>query len=272
MILALRQTAQLSAYVDGVSLIGPGLTGWPVAEPILRGLAPYQAEATVLPIPVKLPPAERRRAGRIIKLAIALGSEAACAADLDPKTLLCVFASSSGDGENCHEICQTLASGDRLLSPTRFHHSVHNVPAGYWSIAMNAMVASTAVSAHDGSFSVGLLEALTQVTVFGQPALLVAYDTGYPSPLNEKRPIPDALGVALALSPIRGPRSLAQIGACLSDGAADRLDNSQLEALRTQAPAGRALPLLVRLARREAGTTRIDYLAPTTLAVEVSPC
>jgi len=265
-------SARLCAFVGGVSLIGPGLGGWPGAEQVLRGLAPYRAEATVLPIPMNLPPAERRRAGRIIKLAIALGSEAAGAADLDPRTLLSVFASSGGDGENCHEICQTLASGDRLLSPTRFHHSVHNVPAGYWSIAMNAMVASTAVSAYDESFSVGLLEALTQVTVYSQPVLLVAYDTGYPPPLNQKRPIPDALGVALALTPSRGPHSLARITAGLSEGVADRLENPQLETLRTLAPAGRALPLLVRIARRDAGTTHIDYLAPGTLAIEVSPC
>mgnify|MGYP002075717815 CR=1 FL=1 len=37
-------------------------------------------------------------------------------------------------------LCQKIgvsvfASDDRLISPTRFHNSVHNAPSGYWSIA-----------------------------------------------------------------------------------------------------------------------------------------
>ena len=91
-----------------------------------------------------------------------------------------MFSSSAGDGNNCHEICQALASNDRQISPTRFHNSVHNAPSGYWSIASGAMATSSVVCAYDASFGAGLLEALAQVVADGTRCVLVSYDTDYP--------------------------------------------------------------------------------------------
>jgi len=83
--------------------------------------------------------------------------------------------------------CKTLASDDRSISPTRFHNSVHNAPAGYWGIASGAMTPATVLCAHDASFGAGLLEALTQLAVDGSlgfergGTLLIAYDMPIPS-------------------------------------------------------------------------------------------
>lgn len=261
----------LISYINGVSFIGPGIRDWRTAEHIFSGLNPYIPGATELPAPMSLPAPERRRAGRAIKLAISLGMEASAQAALDPKTVLTVFSSSGGDGENCDAICRTLAS-DRQLSPTRFHHSVHNVPAGYWSIATGAMAASTTLCAHDASFAAGLLEAMTQVTTSAAPVLLIAYDTPYPPPLNDKRPIRHVLGIALALDKLPGPRSIAKISAQLGDSPVDRLNNSILDDLRSGAPAGGGLSLLVRLARRHWGSVHLEYFDKTTLTVSVNSC
>ena len=64
----------------------------------------------MLPPPEGLPPAERRRTGAVVKLALAVGLEATRQAGAIPRELPAVFTSSGGDGENCHEICQVLAS------------------------------------------------------------------------------------------------------------------------------------------------------------------
>ena len=101
----------------------------------------------------------------MVKLALAAGLEATRQAGADPAQLPAIFTSSGGDGQNCHEICQALASAERQLSPTRFHNSVHNAAAGYWSIATGATPASNALCAYDASFAAGLLEALTQVAI-----------------------------------------------------------------------------------------------------------
>ena len=203
-----RRPPVLTAWVRGVGLLGPGLSDWASGAPVLAGDAPYQPSATVLPVPQALPPAERRRTGATVKLAIGVAQQAVAAAAIDPAQLTAVFASSGGDGSICHEICETLATDDRQISPTRFHNSVHNAAAGYWSIATGATAACSAICAYDASFAAGLLEALTQIAVSGAPVLLVAYETPYPEPLHAKRPLPDAFGVALVLTPAAEAASL----------------------------------------------------------------
>jgi hypothetical protein len=149
---------------------------------------------------------------------------------------------------------------------------VHNVAAGYWSIAAGATAAANVLCAYDASFGAGLVEALTQVAVERTPLMVLAYDTQYPEPLNAKRPIPDAFGVALVLAPDARGTSLAKLTAMLSDSGAERMSEPQLEAMRASIPAARSLPLLRKLARRESGRVTLDYLRHARLALEVEPC
>jgi len=262
----------LDAYIEGIGLLGPGLSNWPGGQAILCGQQLYQTQKTVLPSPALLPAAERRRSSAIVKLTLAAGLEAIAAAGLDAAGIPSVFSSSSGDGENCHAICEMLASNDRRISPTRFHNSVHNAAAGYWSIATGAMTSSSVLSAFDASFGAGLLEALTQVVTDNTRSLLLACDTPYPEPLQSARAMPDALGIALILAPLRGERALAKISVSLTDASADTLDDALLEKLRTAIPAARGLPLLRALALRKNTRVVLDYLDNTRLAVTVVPC
>lgn len=260
----------LHAYIDGIGLLGPGLNGWPSSSAVLRGGQAYQSQKTVLPAPASLPPAERRRCGAIVKLSLAVGYEAADGCDLT--ALPTVFAASGGDGGNCHEICAMLASQDRQISPTRFHNSVHNAAAGYWSIAAGATASSSVLCAYDASFGAGLLEAMTQVAADRSRTLLIACDTTYPEPLRKARPIPDEFGVGLLLSPHRTAVSLARMSIAFSTGMPERLHDAGLESLRIAIPAARSLPILRFIARGESGKTVIDYLEGCSLAVEVESC
>ncbi|MGD7126591.1 beta-ketoacyl synthase chain length factor, partial [Ralstonia pseudosolanacearum] len=212
--------------------------------------------------------AQDRAAGALL-VALAVGLEAVAASGRDAATLATVFAASGGDSQNCHAICETLAGEDRQLSPTRFHNSVHNAPAGYWSIATRAMAPSNVLCAYDGSFVAGLLESLCQVTVDAVPTLLIAFDTDYPEPLRAVRPIPDAFGVALVLAPEAGPHTLARIDARLTDAPATPLASPEFEPLRAGNPAARALPLLEALAARRPASVVLDYLPDTRLHVDI---
>ena len=262
---------RLSAYIGGIGILGPGLDNWSHAAAVLSQRQHYQAAATVLPAPAILPAAERRRTGRVVKLALAVAQEAVLHADADPKQLPSVFASSGSDGYNCHEICQALALSTREVSPTRFSNSVHNVASGYWSIATGSMAESNVLCAFDASFAAGLLDALAQTGVDRQSVLFVAYDTEYPQPLHAKRPIPDAFGVAMVLTPERGPRSLSRIETTLTDEAGDRMADAEMEALRRTIPAARSLPLLKLLAAGASGRAILEYLE-TCVAVQIEPC
>ena len=276
----------LSALIESVGLIGPGFANWPDAQAILAGRVPYEAARTVVPAPASLPSAERRRTGMGVKLALAVGHEAVSASGRDAASLATVFSASGGDGQNCHAICETLASDDRKLSPTRFHNSVHNAPAGYWSIATRAMAPSNVLCAYDGSFAAGLLESLCQVAVDGVPTLLIVFDTDYPAPMRDVRPIPDAFGVALLLSPLQGvgvgagaavgapmragTGTLAHINARLTDAPATVLAAAEFEQMRRSNPAARALPLLDALARQRSANVVLDYLEDVQLQLDIA--
>jgi Beta-ketoacyl synthase, N-terminal domain len=262
----------VAAYVDGIGVLGPGLSGWPETAAILSGRRPYTSAPTVLPTPSTLPAAERRRTGRVVKVALGVALEATAAAAADAMLLPSVFSSSGSDGHICHEICEALSLPAREVSPTRFSNSVHNAPAGYWSIATGAMTEANALCAFDASFAAGLLDAMTQVNVDRRAVLLVAYDTEYPPPLHAKRPIPDAFGIALVLSPRLTPQSLARLEVALTDEAFDTMREPQLEALRASIPAARGLPLLEMLALQGTGRTIIEYLDITRAGVRIEPC
>ena len=262
-------TVPLTASLQGIGVLGPGLHNWDSTAAIFRNERRYEPAATLLPAPASLPPAERRRAGRIVKLALAVGEEAVTQARADARNLPTVFSSSGGDGDNCTEICLTLASEDRQISPTRFHNSVHNAAAGYWSIGHDCRRASTSLCAADASFGAGLLEALAQLASGAEAVLALAYDADYPQPLLAHRGIPDALGIALLLSPPGQPQALAQLQLELTTQAPTSLQNAQLESLRRMIPAARGLPLLECLARGGAGSVTIDYLDGTRLAIGV---
>ena len=262
----------LRACIEGIGVLGPGFPDWPAAARVLSGGAPWEAAATVLPPPASLPSAERRRTGNVVRLTLALGFEAARSAGINPAKVPAVFASSGGDGQNCHEICETLASAARELSPTRFHNSVHNAPAGYWGIATGCTAAANSLCAYDASFGAGLIEALCLVAIERTRVLLIAYDTSYPEPMRSVRPIPDAFGVALSLAPGASDAAHAQLELAWSEDAADRMADPALERLRSSIPAARSLPLLAQLAQARPGRVVIDYLDDRRIALEVSPC
>lgn len=263
---------RLSACIEGVGLLGPGISDWQQGARILRGEVPYASAPTVVPAPERLSGAERRRTGTIVRLALALGLEATANAAADPAVLPAVFSSSGGDGANCHEICQVLASSERALSPTRFHNSVHNAASGYWGIATGATPACNALCAFDASFGAGLLEALIQVQIERTAVLLIAYDASYPEPLFARRPIPDAFGVALVLSPVAGPKTLGRLIVVPGSAPAERMGQPALEVLRASIPAARSLPFLARLAQGATQGVVIDYLEPNSLALSIEPC
>ncbi len=258
-----ERTAPLLAWIEGIGVRGPGLGGWPATHDVLAGRAPYEAASTVLIAPPLLPPAERRRVGKGVKVALEVGLEAVAHSGRDATTLASVFASSSGDGDNCDAICRALAT-DRLISPTRFHNSVHNAPSGYWGIAAQSMAFSTSLCAFDASFAAGLMDAITQLSCGADAVLLVAYDAPYPEPLHTARPTPDAFGVALVLAREPGAKALARIEIAASSSTSasapsstsatgakpvTRMHDAALEACRAQIPAARALPLLAAIAR-----------------------
>ena len=251
-------TTAIAFDLLGIGLIGPGLPSWSEAQAVFERRAAYQPATTVVPAPQRLPAAERRRAGAAVKVALSVADAACADAGHDPAALATVFTSSTGDGANCHALCETLAhppGPDRLVSPTRFTNSVHNAAAGYWHIAVGSRQPSSSVCAHDDSFGAGLIAALAQLPGLATPLLLVASDSPYPEPLHATRPLPDAMGVGLVIAAPGTPGAMARLAASLqrlpSRAELTPCRDAALEKLRRRIPAARVLPLLEAIARRQ---------------------
>jgi hypothetical protein len=81
-------------------------------------------------------------------------------------------------------MCRTLAETPDQLSPMRFHNSVHNAAAGYWSIGAGVRGDVTALSGASDSLVTGLIEAASRVAADRRPVLLVIYDTIADGPMR----------------------------------------------------------------------------------------
>lgn len=257
----------MRVLIRAVGIFGPGLPDWHSSVPVLLGQTPY-LPAPVQPPPIEaLPPAERRRTGAPIRLALFTGLQALANSGLSASEVITVFGSSGGDGQVIHEICVALAADAREVSPTRFHNSVHNAPAGYWGIATRAHAASTSLCAFDWSFAACLLEGCAQVVIAAQPVLVVSYDVPYPEPLHLARPLQSTLGVAFVLSPSddanKGTTLEVEVDPVSRDATIMR--DPALEKLRCSNPSGRALPLLEAVASGAQREIALEYLDGTLM-------
>ncbi|WP_295856149.1 beta-ketoacyl synthase chain length factor [uncultured Xylophilus sp.] len=254
--------------VLGIGVIGPGLPDWATARATLGAPGRWADAPVVAPAPARLPPAERRRSGAIVKFSLAVAEQAVAMAGVDPRTLATVFSASSGDGANCDALCAALALPDRVVSPTRFTNSVHNAPAGYWHIGCASRAPSTSLCGYDASFGAGLLEAASQALRWRRPVLLVSADVPYPEPLHGRRPLVAPFGAALLLSPEPHPGAPVlrfDTGRFRPDACAD----AGLEALRTGVPAARSLPLLQALAAGGSGQVTLALAGELALRLQL---
>ncbi|RDZ26375.1 beta-ketoacyl synthase chain length factor [Lysobacter silvisoli] len=205
--------------IAGIAYWSRGLPSWAAARDYALG-GEAVADAPARPSPQLLPANERRRAPETVAVALDVALAACQAADRDPAELPSVFASAHGDMAITDYMCQTLAADPRALSPIRFHNSVHNAAAGYWTIGAGCMRAATAICAERASFAQGLIEALAQLAEGSEAVLLVGYDGPSAGPLSAITPSEDLLGGALLLSRAANT-SAPRLRARLDEGAAD---------------------------------------------------
>ena len=253
-------------FVDAVSFWSPTLPAWAAARAAFRGEAEPLAAPARRPAPELLAPAERRRVPDSVALALEVAAAAVRDSGLDAAILPSVFTSAHGDLAVNDYMCSTLAAQPTLISPTKFHNSVHNAAAGYWTIATGCREASTALTAFDASFGAGLLEAASQCAAEARPVLLVAFDIEASGALATVTKSAGLLACAFVLSPAPSAASVGGFEWSLASGrsAVAPLASAAARALGGNAMAG-ALPFLEALAAAEAGTS------PRSLALPLGP-
>jgi len=289
-----RPALQPPVFIDAIAWWSEEWADWEQAAQALRSSSAADEEAVggridnrmaaaadaslqpVRPSPKLLHANERRRAPDAVLLALQVASSAAAASTLDAARLLSVFSSAHGDLPTTDAMCRSLAADPTLLSPTRFHHSVHNAASGYWSMASGSHGASTALAARQHSFALGWIEAAALCAVEQAPVLLVAFDTEAVGPLASVNSNQGLLAVALVLSPRRGPSSAWSVAWGLDDSTAD-LHTTPLPSCVSQArwrhnPTAAALPLFMALAAAKACRLKLTTTGARPLILQLSPC
>lgn len=195
-------------YLEGFSLWTPRMPGWDIARGVIRGERDAEQQPARRPSTTLLPPTERRRIPDTVAIALEVAAKACEMSKRDPSQLPSVFASGHGDTPISDYMCSTLASTPSLISPTKFHNSVHNAAAGYWTIAVRSLAPYTALSAHENTFAAGLLEAAMQAACDETPVLFVAYDIEAVGPLAAMSRCSGLFGMGLVISPAASESSV----------------------------------------------------------------
>ncbi|HJP97545.1 MAG TPA: beta-ketoacyl synthase chain length factor [Rhodanobacteraceae bacterium] len=261
-----------SVAVTGIGAWMRGAPDWLALRGVLRGEhgladgAPAKAGAEVLPA------AERRRAPDSVRLAAEVAMQACRMAQQGPAELPCIFASTHGEVAITDYVCESLARAPLELSPTKFHNSVLNAPAGYWTIATACTAASSAVTAHHRSFAAGLLEAVAYGTAEDVPVLFASCDIASIGPLAEMTRTNIAFGVALVLSPATTPGARLRWSLRHRDAAALPPPALALQAVAGDNPTNaHALALLAALAGRKTVELALPLSSGLSLEMEITP-
>jgi len=145
-----------------------------------------------------LPGLQRRRCDALSRtmLEVAHG----CCPEPLLSEVACVFATRHGPFSTTVAMLQDLATGSPL-SPARFTHSVHNAPAGLFSIWAHNPRASSSLAGGAETFAHGFLEAAALLHREPErPVLFVTADESPPEPFDSiADPGAGAYGVALLL-------------------------------------------------------------------------
>lgn len=259
--------------IESVGLCAPGVADWRTASAMLATGASLTLGAVPRLTAAALPPTERRRANGASRWALEAAADAVRElAPADVASLATVFASADGDGEVLCTVLRDLAQDKVLLSPTTFHNSVFNAPAGYWSLAAKAPAASTTICAADATVAQGLVEATTQVATTRAPVLLVAYDLPFPAgaPIGTRVVAPFAC--ALRLAPVDAGRAAHGRIVSMTVEAGGGGDAAALvDAAFASNAAACALPLLAAIARGRAALVCLPWLDGDRLEVRWTP-
>lgn len=223
--------------------------------------------------PELIPPRERRRAPQLVKMAVEVMHQACNMADLPPDDVAVVFSSMMGDMQITDYMCTVLASSPAMVSPTRFHNSVHNAAPGYWSIATGAFSPTTAISACSYTPSMALLEACVQAAEEDTAVLCVTQEVAAPPQLKEICPSEEPFSAALLLAPegfCAAPLAVLQFE--IREGEADWPNMPAGFAAFESNPSARLLPLLETFARDGTADAHLPITPTQHIAVRIEPC
>ena len=201
----------------------------------------------------------RRRTSLATRMAITVAKNSCIKASVQTSNLPSVFASLGGEIQITDNLLRSL-NDDTELSPTQFLNSVHNTTAGYWGILNQCQAPTTALSAADDTFAMGLMEVCVQLQSYGGDCLLVCYDEIWPQYLA-----PPKGRIAFACSLVLSSKAdgaLASFTMPQIDCSTSVSFSEEHKVLAESAPAAAAIPLLLALQNKNSACLPLNIISP----------
>jgi len=237
------------------------------------GLDAFQPDSSFYRATSGLPLTESRRINETSRLACLAAHDALVSCPEGAIAAMpAIFTSSDGDGAVLSQMLRSLAHCDVSMSPTAFHNSVYNAPAGYYSIATRSTAPSTTVCADESSFAAAMLEAYAQANLTAGPVLVVAVDVPFPEPIRALGLSDAAFACAIVHEGANADTNPPRIARwAIVDGNPTTHGADPISKAFGNNAAAAALPLLRAFARGEPAYISLPYLDSTWLELEVIP-
>lgn len=254
----------MSCRICGIGAWGPGFNNWPELKALLDETENTEELSPQTPKPEIIPANERRRSPLPVKIAVETSWQAVQRSQIPSSDLSCVFGSGLGDTEITDYMCRALTTELKQLSPTKFHNSVHNAAAGYWTISTNCMKAANSIAAYHNTAGLALLEGVSQCIFQNEPLLITLFDTKAHSVYQEIFDCHQPFAAAIVITPSASnsvttpPTDMCEFSISIKEGRQTHqaLKNQRMETLYQQNPAAKILSFLALMSGDDSDATK----------------
>ena len=262
----------LCAKIVAIGAWGQEFRNWQDLQNLLADKE-WQDDGSKGPKPEIIPANERRRAPLPVRLAVESSWQATLESNFKAENLSCVFVSALGDTQLTDYMCRVLAGDTKQLSPTKFHNSVHNAAAGYWTISTGCMKAANSVAGYEESVSLTLLEAIAQINIEQQPTLLTFYDAPVSKVLQDLLKNEYPFAVSMIIVPEQANCSGQKISLTVQNTENNwpKLEskNKMLRDIYESTPTARILSLLEKYAQGQKANLSMPLSQMTSLDIQL---
>ena len=267
----------LACKLIGIGAWGPGFNNWPELQSQFHKHTSQEFDPPSNPKPSIIPANERRRAPLPVRAAVEVSYQALKQSGLRASDVACVFGSGLGDTEITDYMCSILASENKQLSPTKFHNSVHNAAAGYWTISSGCMKSANSVAAYRQTAGLSIIEGVTLCGLERTPVLITLFDMAAHAGYKQIFPCRHSLATALLVCPkdFGGDGVLAEINITqVANLQNPQLENPILRTLYQDNPIGQVLSLLDAIDKvkssNDSHEAQLEITASQSIKVELS--
>jgi hypothetical protein len=272
----LSNKAPIAVDLVGIGAWGPAFNNWAELQTLFANpsLGDDLQWTTQVPKPEIIPANERRRAPLPVRAAVEVSWQALQQSGLASSDVACVFGSGLGDTEITDYMCRVLTSAEKQLSPTKFHNSVHNAAAGYWTISSGCMKSANSIAAYQNTAGLALLEAMIQCQQHNEPVLVTLFDTAAHDAYRQIFACEQSFAAALLLVPAGAANApiarLVMADETAASVIAPDLPHDQLDKLYRDNPAAKVLGLLQQLEAKRSGDCVFELSPRRALKLVVS--